>query len=249
MFETMLESQGLHDGEKKLGTLSAAALAHAGIGLAILAVTAMIVPPVHPPDPVPRVIVIGRGVMLDDLNHRPPAPAPTKGTDTRKPGRAVIPAPTAPQAPSAATPAVPASPAPADSDSAPDGPGEGPVGTPNGSPLGEGPIDGDGGPGSGGPSAEPVYLTGDIEKPVLLIKVEPSYPESARIARLGGHVTLRAVIREDGGIESVDILASSNPLFNRAAVDAVRQWRYRPALMNGKPVRIYFTVVVEFVLR
>jgi len=86
-------------------------------------------------------------------------------------------------------------------------------------------------------------------RPVLLVKVEPSYPQAARRAGLGGRVTLRAVIAEDGNVESVEVVASTNPLFDEAAVDAVRKWRYRPALMNGRAVRVYFSVVVNFLVR
>jgi protein TonB len=94
-----------------------------------------------------------------------------------------------------------------------------------------------------------VYLTGDMVRPVLLSRVEPSYPQVARRAGLGGRVTVRAVIAEDGSVDTVEVLASTNSLFNEAAVDAVRKWRYRPARMNGGPVRVYFSVVVDFLVR
>lgn len=86
-------------------------------------------------------------------------------------------------------------------------------------------------------------------RPVVMVKVEPSYPQTARRAGLGGRVTLRAVIAEDGSVASVEVFASTNSLFDDAAVEAVRKWRYRPALMNGRPVRVYFSVVVNFIVR
>jgi protein TonB len=86
-------------------------------------------------------------------------------------------------------------------------------------------------------------------RPLLLVKVEPSYPLAARRAGLSGRVTVSAVIGLEGGVESAEVLASSNPLFDQAALDAVRKWRYRPATMNGRPVRVFFTVVVDFVVR
>jgi len=92
-------------------------------------------------------------------------------------------------------------------------------------------------------------VTGDMARPVLLVKVEPSYPQAARRAGLGGRVTVRAVIAEDGSVESVEVFTSTNPLFNEAAVDAVRRWRYRPALMGGRPVRVSLSVVVDFLVR
>ena len=85
--------------------------------------------------------------------------------------------------------------------------------------------------------------------PVLLHKVSPVYPEVPRKARLQGRVTVQAVIGLDGSVEAVEILRTSNPLFDGAALDAVKQWRYRPATMNGIPVRVFFTVEVGFVLR
>jgi protein TonB len=86
-------------------------------------------------------------------------------------------------------------------------------------------------------------------RPILLHKVSPDYPDVMRKARLEGRVTVQAVIGLDGGVESVEILRTSNALFDDAALAAVKQWRYRPATMNGVPVRVFFTVEVGFVLR
>jgi protein TonB len=251
MFESTLEAQGLNVGERRLGTLSAAALVHVGIGLAIVAATAFIVPPVHTPEPPPAFAIISMRPVAEPTPKA--APAPQKGTDTAKPGRDLTPPRALPDVPPAVTPdALP----PPETDSVPDGPeipGEGTQGVPNGSPNGviggTGHDDG-GGDGTGdGPGVDPLELTGDMVRPVLLEKVSPSYPIVARKAGLGGRVTVRAVIAPDGSVESVEVFSSTNPLFNDAAVDAVRRWRYRPALMNGRPVRVYFTVVVDFMVR
>ena len=86
-------------------------------------------------------------------------------------------------------------------------------------------------------------------RPVLLHKVQPEYPNVARRIRLEGRVTVQAVIGLDGSVESVEILRSSSPLFDDAALGAVKQWTYRPATMGGQPVRVYFVVEVGFVLR
>ena len=251
MFESTLEAQGLHDGDRRVGTLSAAALAHLGIGLAIVAVTAIIVPPVHPPDPPPGPFAIVSMIPLGDVAPKP-APAPKKGTDAAKPGRSLAPPRVIRDVPPEATPAT--LPAP-ESDVAPEGPdlpGEGTPGDPNGTRFGIPGSTGDGageaGPGDG-PGVDPLELTGDMVRPVLLEKVSPSYPRVARQAGLGGRVTVRAVIAPDGSVESVEVFASTNPLFNDAAVEAVRRWRYRPALMNGRPVRVFFSVVVDFLVR
>ncbi len=251
MFESTLESQALNTSERRFGTLSAAALAHLGIVLAIVAVTALIAPPVHPPDAPSPVFVIVSRIPLEDLSPRPTLPpAPKKGTDAAKAGRVVVPARVTPDVPPMTTPdPLPTTPP----DTAPPGPdqtGDGIPGDPNGSPFGadRGTGDGEAGPGNAA-GVDPVYLTGDMVRPVLLAKVEPSYPQVARRAGLGGRVTVRAVIAENGSVDTVEVLASTNPLFNEAAVDAVRKWRYRPALMNGRPIRVYFSVVVDFLVR
>ncbi len=249
MFESTSAAQGLHDGERRIGTLSAAALAHVGIGLAIFAATALVVPPIRPPNPPPSPFAIVSMIPLGDATPKP-APAPKKGTDSAKPGRSLTPPRVVPEVPAEA-PTDPVPPATVEmAPEGPAGPGEGTPGDPNGSPLGMlgGTGEADAGPGEG-PGADPVEVTGDMVRPVLLEKVAPDYPRVARQARLGGRVTVRAVIAPDGSVESVEVLGSTNPLFNEAAIEAVRKWRYRPALMNGRPVRVYFSVVVDFLVR
>lgn len=245
MFEGTLEAQALHQGTGKFGTLSAAALAHLALGLAIVAVTAIIVPPVRGPEPPPRPISIVRGI--ESIAPERPL-APRKKTEAPTSRTAIPPKPPDPQVPPKRTP---------ETLSMPTSPSAGPPGETTGPPIGTD-LDGPGGPGGPGVDdtgsgtdvdAAPVEVTADMSRPVLLVKVEPAYPEVPRKARLGGRVVVRAVIGPDGTIESAGVFASTNRLFDDAAVNAVRQWRYRPALMNGTPVRVYFSVVVDFVLR
>ena len=87
-----------------------------------------------------------------------------------------------------------------------------------------------------------------MSQPTLLVKVEPEYPETARRARIQGTVTVQAVIGRDGTVEDAQIVQSSHRLLEEASLDAVRQWRYAPVLLNGKPVRVTFLVRVEFTL-
>ena len=253
MFESTLEAQGLNDGERRIGSLSAAALAHAGVGIVIVAVTAIIIPPVHVPEPDRLVVPIVRG-LPDDV-ARPSAQKPrNKGNDASTPNHTIAPPPVPPAQPPEVTPIdlpKPASdPAPSDSTTLTEGPIGDPDGKGNGLPDGKGHGDGegDGESGIGGP-AEAVYVTGDMVRPVLLTKVEPAYPEVPRRANMGGRVTVQAVIGLDGNVESAEVFASTNSLFNQAALDAVRKWRYRPATMNGKPVRVFFSVQVDFLMR
>jgi periplasmic protein TonB len=77
-------------------------------------------------------------------------------------------------------------------------------------------------------------------------KVSPEYPAMATLKRLNGDVVLRILISKAGTIEKAEVMRSTDPVFNQASIDAVRQWRYRPFLLNGEPVEVDSTVVVSF---
>jgi protein TonB len=81
-------------------------------------------------------------------------------------------------------------------------------------------------------------------------KVEPPFPELARVARVPGRVALRAVIDENGAVDEIEVIDCNRPGygFDDAAIEAVGQWRYRPATLRGRPVAVYFVVLVEFKL-
>jgi protein TonB len=81
----------------------------------------------------------------------------------------------------------------------------------------------------------------------LIQRVQPVYPVLARQARIQGTVVLRAVISREGTIEKLQV-ASGPPLLVQAAIDAVRQWRYRLYLLNNEPVEVDSQVTVNFVL-
>jgi protein TonB len=81
----------------------------------------------------------------------------------------------------------------------------------------------------------------------LVHRVEPIYPPLARAARIQGQVRLQAIINRDGRIENLQAL-SGHPMLVQAALDAVRQWRYRPYILNGDPVEVETQVTVNFVL-
>ena len=76
-----------------------------------------------------------------------------------------------------------------------------------------------------------------IDPAMLIHRVEPVYPPLARQTRRSGRVELRAVIATDGTIQSLQVV-SGDPFFYQSAMDAVRQWRYRPTVLNGEPVEI-----------
>lgn len=81
----------------------------------------------------------------------------------------------------------------------------------------------------------------------LLLKVEPKYPPIARGARAQGQVVLSAIISKPGKIEDLALL-SGHPLLVPAAIEAVKQWRYRPYLLNGGAVEVVTTITVTFLL-
>jgi protein TonB len=78
--------------------------------------------------------------------------------------------------------------------------------------------------------------------------VQPQYPQMAKIARVQGPVVLAAVIGKDGTIQGLHVLSSASPLLNQAALDAVKQWRYKPYILNGEPVEVDTTITVNFTL-
>jgi periplasmic protein TonB len=78
-------------------------------------------------------------------------------------------------------------------------------------------------------------------------RVNPTYPPLARQARISGQVVLRAVIAKDGSIENLT-LVSGHPMLAPAAIEAVKQWKYRPYLLNGEPVEVDTEVLVNFTL-
>jgi protein TonB len=93
---------------------------------------------------------------------------------------------------------------------------------------------------------EPLTPGGAVSYPILFRRVEPDYPRAAILTRSQGVVILDAIITASGDVDEVRIFRSANPLLDEAAVRAVRQWTYRPALLNGRPVRVRLTVTVKF---
>jgi len=87
----------------------------------------------------------------------------------------------------------------------------------------------------------------NISPAMLVHRVEPIYPILAKQTGRSGQVELRAVIAADGRIHSVQVV-SGDPLFYKSAMDAVRQWRYRPTVLNGEAVEIdtFITVIYNF---
>jgi len=87
-----------------------------------------------------------------------------------------------------------------------------------------------------------------LQQQKLVHSVKPEYPEVARRSGVEGTVHLQATIGPDGAVREVKVL-SGHPLLGQAATAAVRQWRYRPTVLDGKPVSVIINLTVEFKLR
>jgi TonB family protein len=104
-------------------------------------------------------------------------------------------------------------------------------------------------PASGVAPRTPLRVGGNIRPPLKILDVRPVYPPSMRDAGLEGLVPIDAVIGTDGMVTSVRVVSAQvHPAFAIAAVDAVRQWRFTPTLLNGDAVEVVMTVSVEFKL-
>jgi protein TonB len=97
------------------------------------------------------------------------------------------------------------------------------------------------------PRVQPVPIGGQIREPRRLVYAPPVYPTVAQTARIEGIVILEAIIDERGAVRDIRVLRSI-PLLDRAAIDAVSRWRYRPTTLNGAPVPVIMTVTVSFKL-
>jgi len=98
------------------------------------------------------------------------------------------------------------------------------------------------------PRVEPVKrvrISQGVTRGMLISKIAPKYPPIAVAARVTGVVLLKAIISKQGAIEELQ-LVTGHPLLVPAAIEAVKQWRYRPYLLNGEPVEVETTIVVNF---
>ena len=98
-------------------------------------------------------------------------------------------------------------------------------------------------------NSAPIRVGGDVAQSNIVYKVNPQYPPEARQARIEGVVVLSVQIAKDGTISDVKIISASSPLLIPGVVDAVRQWVYKPTLLNGEPVEVITTVTINFSLQ
>jgi TonB family protein len=131
----------------------------------------------------------------------------------------------------------------------PVGPGYGPG--PVGPGVGPGPGgDGDGdGSGIDAADSQPLHFTVGMTRPEVIHQVQPRYTEPARRAGVQGAVVVEAIIDEQGNVDNVRVLRGLPMGLDKAAIEAIQQWRFKPATMGGKPVKVYFTLTVNFTIQ
>ncbi|MFI5167302.1 MAG: energy transducer TonB [Thermoanaerobaculales bacterium] len=95
----------------------------------------------------------------------------------------------------------------------------------------------------------PIRIGGEVVAPVLRTKIQPTYPEIARKARVQGTVIVEAIIDKQGNVTDARVLRGLPMGVSDAAVAAIQKWKYTPATLNGRPVSVYLTVTVTFTLQ
>ncbi|MDH3402712.1 MAG: energy transducer TonB [Acidobacteriota bacterium] len=94
--------------------------------------------------------------------------------------------------------------------------------------------------------AGPIRVGGDVTRPVLVSGPRPEYTRGARRARIQGVVIVEATIDTAGNVTAVKVLKPLPMELDRAAVDAVKQWKFEPATLDGKPVAVYHNLTLTF---
>jgi protein TonB len=97
------------------------------------------------------------------------------------------------------------------------------------------------------PRAGPLPIGGNITAPVRIKFTPPVYPPLAKAARMSGVVLLEAIIGKDGSVTNLRVTRPGG-VFDQAALDAVRQWKYTPTMLNGEAVDVIMSVNVVFTL-
>ena len=89
----------------------------------------------------------------------------------------------------------------------------------------------------------------EITHPVVVEKINPKYPPSAREEKVMWMVTVETVISEEGVVEDIKVIKSPDDRLSAAAVEAIQQWRFEPALCDGTPVGVYYNLTINFRLQ
>jgi TonB family protein len=94
----------------------------------------------------------------------------------------------------------------------------------------------------------PITVAGSEAQANLLSRVTPTYPKAAKLAKIQGVVKLGVVISKEGVPTDIRVVSSPDDDLTQSALEAVRQWRYKPVLLNGEPVEILTEVIVNYTL-
>lgn len=92
----------------------------------------------------------------------------------------------------------------------------------------------------------PLRVGGDVKAPRISNRVEPKYTEVARRARVQGIVIVEAIIDKNGNVDHVKVIRGLPMGLTESAVNAVKQWKFRPGNLNGRPVDVIFNLTVNF---
>jgi protein TonB len=92
-----------------------------------------------------------------------------------------------------------------------------------------------------------VRVSQGVTQGLVIRRIQPAYPPLARQARIQGQVVLQAEISKDGTIQNLRLI-SGHPMLAPAAIEAVKQWRYKPYFLNGEPVEVETQITVNFSL-
>ena len=103
--------------------------------------------------------------------------------------------------------------------------------------------------GGTGTGTGPLRVGGNVRPPTPVYRVEPDYTEEARKARLQGIVIIEAIIDVEGNVTEARILKGLAGGLDQSAIEAVRQWRFKPGTLDGKPVPVIFDLMVRFRLQ
>jgi len=95
----------------------------------------------------------------------------------------------------------------------------------------------------------PILVGGDVKPPERVYSPQPAYTEIARKARIQGVVIVQAIIDKQGNVTNVKVLKGLPMGLEEAAVEAMKQWKFKPATLNGRPVTVYYNLTVNFKLQ
>ena len=93
------------------------------------------------------------------------------------------------------------------------------------------------------------YVSRNVTRPTVLSRIEPVYSEKGREAKLQGKVVLSAIVRKDGSLEVLKVVRGLGLGLDENAIEALKKWRFRPGMRDGKPVDVALNIEIKFSLR